>query len=202
MERILSLTEKNFRVEPVRLAPYWTPPLLLARSLTSSSRLVGVSMVRKAARLAVYEDTIINVKKHQMAATIRVDMALKAHILEDTEDKRERGVQWRWTESYLGATSDPCWSKAPVVNQSALFMVNWFSSTWGSWIQGYGFVHSMGDRRPSIKKQKDTPRYARPRYNQTSFENGSIKEKVVGWLFCGFRYRIAIPSIWYISRQD
>lgn len=34
-------------------------------------------MVRKAARLAVYDDTMINVKNHQMAATILVDAPLK-----------------------------------------------------------------------------------------------------------------------------
>lgn len=46
----------------------------------SSALLIGVcsdSMVRKAARLAVYDDTMINVKNHQMAATILVDAPLK-----------------------------------------------------------------------------------------------------------------------------
>lgn len=35
------------------------------------------STVRKAARLAVYEEIIISVKNHHMPATIRVEMALK-----------------------------------------------------------------------------------------------------------------------------
>jgi hypothetical protein len=33
-------------------------------------------MVRKAAKLAVYEEMMIMVKNHQMPATIRVDVAL------------------------------------------------------------------------------------------------------------------------------
>lgn len=35
------------------------------------------STVRKAARLAVYEEIIMRVKNHQMAATMRVDTALE-----------------------------------------------------------------------------------------------------------------------------
>lgn len=36
----------------------------------------GLSMVRKAAKLAVYEETIINVKNHQIADIVRVLRAL------------------------------------------------------------------------------------------------------------------------------
>lgn len=75
-------------------------------------------MVRNAAKLAVYEETIIKVKKHQIAATIRVDMALEQRQLSTEEFEKKN------SKFYLGATSEPCWSKAPVVNQSELFMVN------------------------------------------------------------------------------
>lgn len=36
----------------------------------------GFSMVRKAAKLAVYEETMINVKNHQIADIVRVLSAL------------------------------------------------------------------------------------------------------------------------------
>lgn len=36
----------------------------------------GFSMVRKAAKLAVYEETMINVKNHQIADIVRVLRAL------------------------------------------------------------------------------------------------------------------------------
>lgn len=37
---------------------------------------MGFSMVRKAAKLAVYEDSIIKVKNHQIDASVRVDSDL------------------------------------------------------------------------------------------------------------------------------
>jgi hypothetical protein len=40
-----------------------------------------VSMVRKAARLAVYDETIMRVKNHQILATMRVDTALQFHTV-------------------------------------------------------------------------------------------------------------------------
>lgn len=39
------------------------------------------STVKKAAKFAVYEDIIINVKNHQIPPTIRVDVAWKSHFI-------------------------------------------------------------------------------------------------------------------------
>jgi len=70
------ITKKKFLVDPDFLAPYCTSSLLSAKSLTLFMELVGFSMVRKAAKLAVYEDTIINVKNHQIDDIVRVLRAL------------------------------------------------------------------------------------------------------------------------------
>lgn len=40
---------------------------------------VNDSTVKKAAKLAVYDDTMISVKNHQIAATARVDGALHGY---------------------------------------------------------------------------------------------------------------------------
>ena len=74
---IYCFTKKKFLVEPVRLAPYFTPPLFSAKSSTLSIRLVGFSIVKKAAKLAVYEETTIKQKNHYIDATVRVDRALR-----------------------------------------------------------------------------------------------------------------------------
>lgn len=54
---------------------------LSAKSSTLLIRLVGFSMVKKAAKLAVYEETTINVKNHQKVATVLVDKALIVNCL-------------------------------------------------------------------------------------------------------------------------
>lgn len=54
--------------------------------------------------------------------------------------------------------------------------------------------HSAGDRRPRMKKQSDTLRYAPPKYIQTSAENGDINENVDGGSFTGFLKRIDMPE--------
>lgn len=73
------LTLKNEAVEPPRNAPY----LILVCFARSSALSIGESIrstVRNAAKLAVYEDIIINVKNHHMPATILVETALKLII--------------------------------------------------------------------------------------------------------------------------
>jgi len=47
--------------------------------------------------------------------------------------------------TYLGAISDPCCIREPIVNHSELFKENLFSKTSGaSELQGCGFSHSYG----------------------------------------------------------
>lgn len=68
------LTLKKFRVDPDRSVPYGISCCLE----TSSALVIGTAIrdiVRKAARLAVYEDTRISTKNHQSIATILVEIA-------------------------------------------------------------------------------------------------------------------------------
>lgn len=69
-----ALTRKNVIVEPPSSVPYdisvWS-----AKSAAFSIGVIMRSTVRKAAKFAVYDDIMINVKNHQMPPTIRVDVA-------------------------------------------------------------------------------------------------------------------------------
>lgn len=76
-------------------------------------------LTRKAAKLAVYDATMIIAKKNHMPPKSRVEMA-------------------------IGATSQPCWRNVPIVNQNELAMENWFSNSSGSSMQGNGLFHSCG----------------------------------------------------------
>jgi len=69
------LTLKKAAVDPPLSAPY----LIFVCLAKSSADSMGESMrstVRKAARLAVYEEIMMRVKNHHMPATIRVETAL------------------------------------------------------------------------------------------------------------------------------
>jgi hypothetical protein len=78
-------TLKKLIVEPLFFAPYlmisW-----LASSLTFLNGVAVVSMVRKAAKLAVYDETIMRVKNHQILATMRVDIALQFDTISSTNE--------------------------------------------------------------------------------------------------------------------
>ena len=68
-------TRKNDVVDPDPTHPY----LILVCLAKSSALEMGESIrltVRKAAKLAVYEEIMIKVKNHHNPATIRVDVAL------------------------------------------------------------------------------------------------------------------------------
>lgn len=75
------ITLKKLYVLPSFLAPNLTGHVCPARPhfFKSSALLRGSntdSIVKNAAKLAVYDDTIINVKNHHIAATILVDAPL------------------------------------------------------------------------------------------------------------------------------
>lgn len=73
---LLSLTLKKAAVLPPRSAPYF----IFVCFAKSSALSIGESIrstVRKAAKLAVYDDIMMSVKNHHIPATIRVLMALK-----------------------------------------------------------------------------------------------------------------------------
>ena len=68
-------TRKKSSVDPDPTEPY----LILVCLAKSSAEEIGESIrstVRKAAKLAVYEEIMISVKNHHNPATIRVDVAL------------------------------------------------------------------------------------------------------------------------------
>lgn len=95
------LTRKNSHVDPWYSVPYWTS-FCVARS---SGELIGVtirSTVRKAAKLAVYEEMRMSVKNHHTEPTIRPEM--------------ERGDM-----------SQPCCMNAPRANQNELKILNSFT---------------------------------------------------------------------------
>lgn len=66
---------KNVIVAPSSTTPYKIL-VCLARSSAESIGDSILSTVRKAAKLAVYEEMMMRVKNHQMPPTIRVDKAL------------------------------------------------------------------------------------------------------------------------------
>ena len=79
--------------------------------------------------------------------------------------------------NYLGAISEPCCIREPMVNQKALLSVMQFSSSSGSWMQGWGLSHSSG----AILKI----------------------DRWINNLYCGFisRTYLALNSIQYLLQQ-
>lgn len=71
----VDLTLKNSLVDPESSVPY-AISVCLARSSALSIGETILSTVRKAARLAVYEEIIIRVKNHQTPPTIRPERDL------------------------------------------------------------------------------------------------------------------------------
>ena len=69
-----------------------------------------LSMVKKAARLAVYEEIMIKVKNHQELATIRDDIALDINVFLIISYGVRLG---KW---HLGRKSHPCCTHEAMVN--------------------------------------------------------------------------------------
>ena len=65
---------KNVIVDPPQIVPYLINVCLLRSSAFSIGDVIR-STVRKAARLAVYDEMMIKVKNHQVPLTILVDIA-------------------------------------------------------------------------------------------------------------------------------
>merc|ERR1719336_732791 len=112
---------KKPAVDPPATAPYLIS-FWLARSSAELMGLSSVSTVRKAARLAVYEEIMISAKKNHIPAA-------------------------NLTHRAMGATSEPCCMSAPSVNQNELSRVYWFSYSSGSLIQLGGSSHWLGENR-------------------------------------------------------
>ena len=73
------LTLKKFCVEPESSVPYWIS-VCLARSSADSIGVNILSTVRKAARLAVYDEMMMSVKNHHTLPTTLPDIDLKSKI--------------------------------------------------------------------------------------------------------------------------
>lgn len=70
------LTLKNCSDDPPSWMPYWIF-VCLTRSSAESIGVNMFSIVRKAAKFAVYEEMMISVKNHQQLPTILPDIDLK-----------------------------------------------------------------------------------------------------------------------------
>jgi hypothetical protein len=78
------ITRKNAAVDPPLRAPY----LILVCLARSSALSIGesiLSTVKKAAKLAVYDDIMIRVKNHHIPATMRVETALKSERTQNVD---------------------------------------------------------------------------------------------------------------------
>jgi hypothetical protein len=74
--RDVSLTLKKLAVAPPLLAPYLIS-VCSDNSFTLLNGVTRVSTVRKAAKLAVYDDTMISVKNHHTPAAVLVEIPLE-----------------------------------------------------------------------------------------------------------------------------
>lgn len=74
--RCAGLTWKKAFVEPLTRQPY-SISVCLARSSAVSMGYTTFSTVKKAAKLAVYDEIMMSVKKYQIPAMVRVDIALR-----------------------------------------------------------------------------------------------------------------------------
>lgn len=135
-------TRKKSRVEPDPTNPY----LILVCLAKSSADEMGESIrstVKKAAKLAVYEEIMMSVKNHHNPATIRVDVALRQFKKISTVDYLV--LYWVLRIGlYLGMTSLPCCIKDPMVNHMAFKIVKLFSNISGCCRHGWGLFHSYG----------------------------------------------------------
>lgn len=170
MKEVLSswwFTRKKFSVEP----PRWTPYAIFVWAAKSSAFSIGVCIrwtVRNAARvrrklslkrnlqqlfalprLAVYDETRINVQNAQRQLTMRVDGA--AGLISVPKKNNFMHALHRNYCSQL-----PWCMILHIKNQSALESVNWFSNSICVRRQTYGLRHSFGDNRAMRYKAKLT----------------------------------------------
>lgn len=132
------ITLKNPKVEPPFTAPYlmtdWAAKSSALSILTSIC-----SLVRKAAKLAVYEEVTISAKNHQKPTTNRVDTALMKtfEIFKYISFK-----SFKIQVLYLGSRSQPCCIIEPAVNHTQLCIFQMLSNSSGSLLHGCGFSQS------------------------------------------------------------
>jgi len=82
-------TSKNFLDDPSLMVPYFIS-VCLARSSADSIGATILSIVKNAARLAVYVEMIINTKNHQTVPIIRPDIDLYIYIYVYSKYKYDR----------------------------------------------------------------------------------------------------------------
>ena len=81
-------TRKKVIVDPASRVPYEIS-LWSAKSSTESMGAIIRSTVRKAARLAVYDEMMISVKNHQIPPTMRVDAACLNPVTVTQQDTQQ-----------------------------------------------------------------------------------------------------------------
>lgn len=112
----LRITLKKVSVAPPALAPYLILyfgafSTKLDMSVKSS---MGFSVAKKAAKFAVYEDTMIRIKNHHTLAAILVEVPLK------TGNQSPSSTLLFFIATYIGAISEPCCMRPPIENQKEL----------------------------------------------------------------------------------
>lgn len=118
----------------------------LARSLAFSIGAVIRAAVRKAAKLAVYDEIKMRQKKYHSEARVLVETALKMSMGVDsklgrtlhnppgnaisTRNRARKTTEQRSNWTHRGTRSDPCCIMLPIVNQNAFCReLNWFSGS-------------------------------------------------------------------------
>jgi hypothetical protein len=88
--------------------------------------------------------------------------------------------------THAGANPVGDFKIAPITRNGVSFKVKNVSSSFGSLMHGYGFVHSVGQSLPIRYNNDVTTTYAAIRYSQTLFENGPRKDSKLGGALVGF----------------
>lgn len=140
--KCVNQTLKNDSVLPPASKPY----LILfcfAKSSTLSILASILTMVKKAAMLAVYDDITIRAKNQKKPVAKRVGIALDIKIT--CENYPTFSVHIRYQFSYFGRMSHPCCMILPTINQIQLCMFQMFSSSTGFSSHGCGFSQSADE---------------------------------------------------------
>jgi len=88
--------------------------------------------------------------------------------------------------THAGANPVGAFRMAPITRNGVCSKVKNVSSSFGSLMHGYGFIHSLGQSLPIKYNNEVTTTYAAIRCSQTLFENGPRKDSKLGGALVGF----------------
>ena len=151
------VTLKNSLVDPLSMVPYLISVCLARSSALSMGECIR-STVRKAAKLAVYEDMMIRVKNHQTLPTILPDIDLSVWIRHRYKSRAiplTTSINKALLITHLGSISHPCCMKAPKENQRLLNIVKLLVTVGPSCESST--CHSKGENRLTRNNTTLTP---------------------------------------------